>query len=174
MVRDNQLYIIDATAVTDRNHRSRSIATLNSLNRAITAHPGFLPDVESTITDHDSALIDPDGNHTTLAYARLAKQETLWLMPDFGFWAWPSVGMNSYSELQSILDEDEDNFLDKILKLVWRGALGIAGKDMREALLKHSEGRGWSDVRTITWKNETSIKENLISMEDHCGYMFVV
>ena len=174
MVRDNQLYVIDAHAVSDRNHRPRSIATLNSLNRAITAYPGSLPDVEFTITDHDSALMDPDGNQTTLAYSRLAKQETLWLMPDFGFWGWPSVGMNSYSELQSILNEEEDDFLDKIPKLVWRGALGVAGRSMREALLQHTEGQGWSDVQTITWRNETSIKENLISMEDHCKYMFVV
>lgn len=174
MVRDKQLYIIDAHGVIDRNHRPRSIATLNSLNRAVTAFNGKLPDVELTLTDHDSALINPDGNHTTLAYSRLAKQETLWLMPDFGFWGWPSVGMNSYSELQSLLHEEEDDFVDKVPKLVWRGALGVAGSDMRKALIKHSEGQGWSDVRTIVWKNETSVKENLISMEDHCNYMFVV
>ena len=173
MVRDNQLYIIDAHGVTDRIHRSRSIATLNSLNRAVTAYNGKLPDVEFTFTDHDSALIDPDGNRTTLAYSRLAKQETLWLMPDFGFWGWPSVGMNSYNELRSILDQYEDDFIDKVPKLVWRGALGVAGKDMRDALIKHSEGQGWSDVQTITWKNETDVKEKLISMEDHCNYMFV-
>lgn len=173
MIRDNQLYVISAPAVTDRNHRPRSIASLNSLNRAVMAYQGKLPDVEFTITDHDSALINPDGNQTTLAYSRLEKQETLWLMPDFGFWGWPSVGMNSYTELQSILDEEEDDFLDKVAKLVWRGALGVAGRNLREALLKQSEGQVWSDVHTIVWKNETSVKENLLSMQDHCNYMFV-
>ena len=95
-------------------------------------------------------------------------------MPDFGFWGWPSVGLNSYAELQSILDENEDDFLDKIPKLVWRGALAVAAKDMRQALLKESESQVWSHVRTIVWKNETNVKETLISMQDHCDYMFVV
>jgi len=173
MIHDNQLYIIDPHNVRDSNHRPRSIATLNALNRAITAANEPLPDVEFTLTDHDSALIDPDGNHTTLAYSRLAHQESLWLMPDFGFWAWPDVGLRSYTELQALLDEDEDEFLDKVPKLVWRGAMGVGtGHDARAGLVEHSKGQMWSDVQTLDWSNKTDIDNKLLSMEDHCGYMF--
>lgn len=85
MIYDNQLYIIDAHGVSDHNHRPRALATLHSLHRAVTAHPGPLPNVEFTVTDHDAPLIDQkDLNHTTWGYARLEHQENIWLMPDFG------------------------------------------------------------------------------------------
>ena len=174
LVRDSHLYVVDARGVSDRNHRQRSIATLHSLNRALVASGEKLPDVEFTLTDHDAALMNPDGNHTTLTYSRLAKQETLWLMPDFGFWGWPYVGMKSYTELQDLLDEGEDDFLDKIPKAVWRGGMRVSGADMREKLLELSDRQEWSDIRALDWKNETDVKESLISMDDHCNYMFTV
>jgi hypothetical protein len=174
LVRDNHLYIVEARGVQDRNHRQRSVATLHGLNRAITAYQGKLPDVEFSITDHDSAMIDMDSNITTLAYSRLPKQETLWLMPDFGFWSWPYVGMRSYAELQASLDESEDDFLDKVPKAVWRGGLKVAGADLRRKLIEVSRGQSWADIRAIDWKNATDIEAGLISMEDHCDYMFTV
>lgn len=172
MIRDNQLYVIDAHGVRDSNHRPRSIASLHSLHRAVTAYPGKLPNIEFTLTDHDSALGKGD-NHTTWAYSRLPEQETLWLMPDFGLWGWPNVGLRSYAELQSVLDENEDDFLDKQPKLVWRGALGNAGGDIRRALIKESKDQEWSDVQSLSWKNKTDLRSKILSMEDHCGYMFV-
>ena len=173
MIHDNQLYILDAHGVWDHNHRPRSIATLHALNRAVTSANEPLPDVEFTLTDHDSALIDPNGNQTTWSFSRLAHQESLWLMPDFGFWGWPDVGLRSYTELQAILDNDEDDFLDKVPKLVWRGALAVgSGQDARLGLVKHSEDQIWSDVQTLDWSNETDIHGKLLSMEDHCRYMF--
>lgn len=173
MIRDNQLYIIDAHGVRDHNHRPRSIASLHSLQRAITSYPGKLPNIEFTLTDHDGALFSKKDNHTTWSYARLPEQETLWLMPDFGLWGWPDVGLRSYAELQSSLDENEDDFLDKTPKLVWRGALSNAGGGIRRALIEESAGQDWSDVQSFSWKNKTDLNSKLLSMEDHCNYMFV-
>ena len=173
MIRDNQLYIIEAWGILDRRHRFRIVGTLNSLNRAVMAYQGRLPDVEFTFSVLDSAIMEEDGNRTILGYSRRKDQETVWLMPDFGFWGWPSVGLNSYAEHQAVLEDEEEDFLDKVPKLVWRGALSVAAGDLRRELLKKSEGQSWSDVREIVWKNETSVKENLISMQDHCDYMFV-
>lgn len=173
MIHDNQLYIIDAHGVWDHNHRPRSIATLHALNRAVMASQEKLPTIEFTLTDHDSALIQEDGNHTTWAYARLEKQESLWLMPDFGFWGWPDVGLRSYGELQANLDADEDTYIDKVPKLVWRGSMAVgSGHDAREGLLKHAAGQQWSDVQVLDWSNKTNIEEKLLTMEDHCQYMF--
>ncbi|KAK5133218.1 hypothetical protein LTR08_008053 [Meristemomyces frigidus] len=169
---DNQLYIIDAHGVWDHNHRPRSIATLHALNRAISAAREPLPDIEFTFTDHDSALIDPNSNHTTWSYSRLAHQESLWLMPDFGFWAWPDVGLRSYRELQMALDYDEDDFLDKVPKLVWRGSLSVGSHAARVGLLEHSANQPWGDVQTLDWSNKSDIDSKLLTMEDHCSYMF--
>jgi len=170
MIYNNQLYIIEARGIWDQNHRPRALATLHSLNRALTAYPDPLPNIEFTFTDHDSAAFD---EHTTWAYSRLPEQESLWLMPDFGFWGWPDVGLRSYSELQTLIDDQELYFLDKIPKLVWRGNVNVGSHDVRAALVEQSKDQTWSDVRALDWGNKTNIAENLIGMEDHCDYMFV-
>lgn len=173
MIRNNELYIIQAQGVWRGDDRLRSLATLGSLNRAITSYQGRLPNIEFSLTVGDPALVDPASDYTTWSYSRLLPyQETLWLMPGYGFWGSPATGMRSYSEFRSILDDSEDDFLDKIPKLVWRGTLDVTGSDVRKALLKESEDQDWSDAKTLDWKNETSVMKDLISMEDHCAYMF--
>ncbi|EME45485.1 hypothetical protein DOTSEDRAFT_71260 [Dothistroma septosporum NZE10] len=173
LVHDNQLYIIDAHGVVDHNHRPRTVATLHSLHRAISAYQGKLPNIEFTFTVHDAALRDPAGNETTWAYTRRKHQEKLWLMPDFGLWGWPDVGLRSFAELQEVLEHEEDEFVDKVPKLVWRGSVAVGSKDVRHGLVDHSEGKSWSDVRALDWGNKTNIDERLLSMQDHCSYMFV-
>ena len=169
----NELYIIDAHGVSDHNHRPRSIATLHALDRAVSASSEPLPTIEFTLTDHDSALLNPHGNDTTWAYSRLAHQESLWLMPDFGFWAWPDVGLRSYAELQTALEDSEADFANKKSQLVWRGSLNVgSGQDARKGLLHHSQDQLWSDVQTLDWSNKSNIDERLLTMEDHCAYKF--
>jgi len=177
LIHNNELYIIDPHGVWDHNHRPRAIATLHSLYRALSASNEPLPTIEFTLTVHDSALIDTDSKHTTWSYSRLKHQESLWLMPDFGFFAWPDVGLRSYSELQAILEAEEDDFADKVPKIVWRGSLDVGsghdgGHVAREGLLHFSRGQGWSDIQTLDWGNKSDIDDKLLSMEDHCGYMF--
>lgn len=173
MIHDNQLYVIDPHAVTDGNHRPRALATLHAIHRAISAFGGRLPNIEFSFTVHDFALHDKYGNHTTWAYTRLPHQEKLWLMPDFGLWGWPDVGLRSYAELQTVLDYQEDKFTDKIPKLVWRGSLNVGSHDVREGLVEHSKGKSWSDVQELDWSNKTNIEERLLTMQDHCSYMFM-
>lgn len=174
MIYDNQLYIIDAHGVWDQNHRPRTLATLHSLHRAITAYPGQLPNIEFTMTDHDAPYIDQNSNRTTWGYSRLVRQEALWLMPDFGYWGWPDVGLRSYSEVQSMITSEEDDFLDKIPKVVWRGGVdGLGSHDVREGLVHASQGQPWSDVQALHWNNKTDIAQKLIGMEDHCSYQFL-
>ncbi|GAB7354450.1 hypothetical protein MBLNU459_g4936t1 [Dothideomycetes sp. NU459] len=172
MIWENQLYIIENRGVWDGNHRPRSIGTLHSLHRAISAYPGHLPNIEFTITDHDSANLG-DKEHTTWAYARLPEQEHLWLMPDFGLWAWPDVGLRSYAELQTLIADTEPEFVDKKPQLVWRGSVAVGSQDVRAGLLRASAHQSWSDVRALDWHNATDVRDNLLGMEDHCAYMFV-
>ena len=94
-------------------------------------------------------------------------------MPDFGLWGWPDVGLRSYAELQTMIADTELEFVDKKPQLVWRGNVNVGARDVRSALLHASEGHPWSDVRALDWSNSTDIAENLLSMEDHCSYMFV-
>ncbi|OQN97956.1 hypothetical protein B0A48_16261 [Cryoendolithus antarcticus] len=174
MIHDNQLYVINAAGVWDHNHRPRAIGTLHSLHRAISAYPDPLPDIEFTFVTHDDALRGPDDKHTTWTYTRLPHQESIFLIPDFGFWGWPDVGIRSYSELQSVLAVTEEYFIDKRQQLVWRGAIGgLGSSDVREGLVKASKNKPWADVQVMEWHNATDIAAKLLSMEQHCGYMFL-
>jgi len=174
MIHDNQLYIIDANHVEDVRERPRTLATLSAIHRAITAYPGKLPNIEFSFSVHDWAL-HPTGasNRTTWSYTRSGDQEKLWLMPDFNLWGWPDVGIRSYAELQQILFETEDKFLEKIPKLVWRGSLGVGSKDVRQGLLDNSKNKPWSDVLELKWDDAELMAERLLTMQDHCAYMFV-
>lgn len=170
MIRDNQLYVIEARGVR-KKHRNRALATLNSLHKAVIAYAGVLPDIEFTLTLADAAYVGDYANHTTWSFARLPHEENLWLMPDFGFWGWPGKGTRSYAEHQSVLDEEEPLFADKIPKLVWRGGLGNGGSKFRKALIRQSEGHSWNDVQAVNWK-DTEAQPNVLSMQEHCNYMF--
>lgn len=173
MIHENQLYIIDPHAVTDHNHRPRTLATLNAIQRALTAYSGELPDVEFSFSVHDHATGEGNGNRTTWAYTRRAHEEKLWLVPDFGLFAWPDVGLRSYAELQRILDHEEEDFLDKIPKLVWRGSLAVGSRDVRSGLVEQTKDKDWADVQELDWSNKTNIQTRLLTMQDHCSYMFV-
>ena len=173
MIHKNQLYLIDPHGVSDPNHRPRALATMNSIHRAITAYPDVLPDIEFSFTTHDAALYHRHENATTWAYSRQAHEESLFLMPDYGMWGWPDVGLRSYAELQAILDHEEDDFLDKIPKILWRGSLDVGSRDVRQGLVDHSKGYDWSDVLVLDWSNKTNMDERMLNMVDHCGYMFL-
>lgn len=167
LIYENQLHIINAHGVWTDHNRLRSLATLSALNRALASYHGQLPNVEFTIAIRDN----PTGH--ALAYTRLSNQENLWLMPGYGFWSSPSSGLRSYAAFRSIPISRETDFLDKFQKLIWRGAQNIsAGARIRNALIKESNGADWSDVKAIDWKNETSVREDFVLMEDHCEYMF--
>lgn len=77
----------------------------------------------------------------------------------------------SYVDHRAAIVASEEDFLDKIPKLVWRGGLH-QGADIRHALLQESEGQSWSDVHGIAWNNQTDVDTNLMTMADHCDYMF--
>ena len=173
MIYSNQLYIIEARGIWDSNHRPRALASLHALHRAIIAYPDILPNIEFTMTDHDSANMADQPPHVTWAYSREASNEALWLMPDFNFWSWPDVNLRSYGEFQTLLAAREEDFADRIPKIVWRGSVDVAARDVRANLLKYSHGKSWSDVRALDWRNQTDIREHLIAMEQHCDYMFV-
>lgn len=174
MIWNNQLYIIEGRGVWDKNHRPRSIATLHAIHRAVIAYPDVLPNIEFTVTHHDFAETGgPHVHHTTWAYSRLPEHESLWLMPDFGLWGWPDVGLRSYGELHAMITETEEEFVDKKPQLVWRGSVAVGSHDIRNSLVAVSAHKSWSDVQILDWSNKTNIEERLLTMEDHCMYMFV-
>lgn len=165
---------------------SRAKATLNSLHRALTAFPDrhLLPRIEFILTTEDFAP-DPTAKGPIWSYSKRDGDDSVWLMPDFGYWAWPEVQIGPYEEVRrriAAIDEGEVTpdgsvvralrFQDKKKQLVWRGSLAT-NPSVRSELLQSAAGRSWASVRLIDWADETDLRFNLLPIEDHCRYMFL-
>ncbi|KAG5291388.1 DUF821 domain-containing protein [Histoplasma ohiense] len=171
MINGGELYVVETRAAQD-DHRRKILGIFSSIYRALPADRRGLPDIEFIFSIEDR-LDDIKGSGQPIwVLGRKASEESVWLMPDFGFWAWhnPSVVIGTYDEVVRKIEQREDAipWALKQRKLVWRGSLNYAPK-MRRRLLEVARGKTWGDVKEIMW----SSKKNLISMEDHCSYMFI-
>ncbi|KAJ6006931.1 hypothetical protein N7451_004875 [Penicillium sp. IBT 35674x] len=184
IIDQGELYIVDYAAMPVTGTRARS--TLNSLHRALKAYPArhLLPSIEFIFTTEDFAD-DPSGSGPIWAYSKRDGDDSVWLMPDFGYWAWPEVQIGPYHEVRRRIAAIDDGeiladgtvipglaFQDKKKQLVWRGSLAT-NPAIRSKLLKTALSRSWASVRVIDWDDENDIRYNLLPIEDHCRYMFV-
>lgn len=176
----HQLYILEVKFSGNRHDSTRALAILHALDRAVTASPSPLPDTEFSFCVSDTC--DPTHTHTIWALSRLAEDEKMWLMPDFGYWAWPLDLVGGYEQIRAeiVANENESKsgqgWNKKIPKVVWRGA--IKTNKLRETLVGVTRGKIWADVQGMQWKNRTHVSEwsvaNAIPMVDHCAYQFVL
>ncbi|KAJ5641250.1 hypothetical protein N7490_005250 [Penicillium lividum] len=184
IIDQGELYIVDYAAMPVTGTRARS--TVNSLHRALKAYPDrhLLPSIEFIFTTEDFAE-DPSGPGPIWAYSKRDGEDSVWLMPDFGYWAWPEVQIGPYHEVRRRIAAIDDGetfpdgtvvpglaFKDKKKQLVWRGSLAT-NPAIRSKLLKTALSRSWASVRVIDWDDENDIRYNLLPIEDHCRYMFV-
>lgn len=126
-------------------------------------------------------------SQATWTYARRAQDTALWLMPDFGYWSWPETKVGSYGEVRlkaELAESPETQTLNegyppgedwswsrKYNKLVWRGA--TMGLEVREKFISATQGKDWADVRAVTWHNDDSMRDDLLSMDAHCHYKYM-
>ncbi len=171
MIFEGELFITEDKGMTDY-YGTRLFATLDSIHRALVSFPdrAQLPNCEFIISWGDKpALGAPVWGYT--------KKDTpdyydTWLMPDFGFFSWPEPKTGAYTEIRRAMMKMETDtpFEKKVPKLVWRGAT-LALED-REKLLEHSQ-KDWADVRSINWEDKKDIEKNILTMAEHCRYMFI-
>ncbi|KAI9926492.1 hypothetical protein ASPWEDRAFT_118903 [Aspergillus wentii DTO 134E9] len=181
MIVQGELYIIDFAKMPVTYSRAK--ATLNSLHRALMAFPERhnLPDIEFIFTSEDFS----DGQGPVWSYSKRDEDESVWLMPDFGYWSWPEVMIGPYNSIRqriAVIDEGETTpggksvpalrFQDKKKQLVWRGSIAT-NPEVRSKLLKSSLGNSWASIRVIDWDDENDLRYNLLPMEEHCRYMFL-
>lgn len=179
IIQDGELYVVSARAKND-DHRRKILAALSSMYRALSAAPDrtttttasknnaieFIFSVEDRVDDVNG------GGHPIWAMSRKATEQSVWLMPDFGFWAWEhwKKGIGPFSQaVERVVDTEKQlSFRDKKPELLWRGKLSFAPK-LRRALLDTARNQTWGNVKELDWDR----KDNYVSMEDHCRYMFI-
>jgi hypothetical protein len=176
-----QLLIISAQKLS--GFESRGLATLHSLNRALTSFPArhTLPNIEFILLVEDFSR----ENVPRWTYSKHVSNsdDRVFLMPDFGYWSWPEVGISSYSKFRRrvrAMDEGirEDGssigrieFQSKKQQLVWRGAL--RPNPLRGKLYTLAKDKMWADVQYINWDDERDVTKKVMQMEEFCRYAFL-
>ncbi|KAK2789842.1 hypothetical protein FQN53_001205 [Emmonsiellopsis sp. PD_33] len=171
MIYDGELHVV-ATNSAQEDHRRKTLAIFSAIYRALPVDRSTLPDTEFVFSIEDKVEDVLASDQPLWALGRKASEESIWLMPDFGFWAWdnPKISIGPYSQVVEKIKQTEDIFPWKLKKkkLVWRGKLSFAPK-LRRKLLEVTRSKPWGDVKEVVWTRQ----DNLISMEDHCKYMFI-
>ncbi|KAI9933119.1 hypothetical protein MW887_007590 [Aspergillus wentii] len=168
---DGELHII-ASRAKGPDHRRKILAVLSSIHRALVADVDrasrrnfeFVFSVEDKVEDVTSS------DHPVWVFARTAAEQAVWLMPDFGFWAWDNNQnpIGPYDQVVEKVKRSDLPWNEKENKLVWRGKPSFAPK-LRRALMEAARDQTWGDVKQVDWQDKT----NVMSMEDHCKYMFI-
>ncbi|KAI1982024.1 hypothetical protein LOZ51_000842 [Ophidiomyces ophidiicola] len=170
MIHDQELYVV-ASQAAQEDHRRKILAVLSSIHRALAAGHAT-PNIEFIFSVEDKVEDIAGPGHPLWVLARKATEESVWLMPDFGFWAWDNLSnsIGPYNQVVRNAKRLEENlpWSLKIKKVVWRGKLSFAPK-LRRALLQIARDQPWGDVKELVW----SRKDNFIGMEDHCKYQFI-
>ncbi|EEP81143.1 predicted protein [Uncinocarpus reesii 1704] len=170
MIYNGNLFIIEARAAQE-DHRRKILAVLSSIHRAL---GNRAPNIEFIFSVEDKVEDVSGQGHPLWVLSRKATEKSVWLIPDFGFWAWgnPASNIGPYDQVVKRIEkfdlEDTMPWSSKTPRLVWRGKLSFAPK-LRRRLLEVTRNKPWGDVKEIVW----SRKSHFISMEDHCKYMFI-
>ncbi|KAF9892682.1 hypothetical protein FE257_001084 [Aspergillus nanangensis] len=170
IISDGELYIV-AVKAKGPDHRRKILAILGSIHRVLAASSHhrvsfttieFIFSIEDRVDDVDAV------GHPVWVLSRKVSEESVFLIPDFGFWSWANSHIGPYGQVVERVLAAEPRLSDKHKKLVWRGKLSFAPK-LRRTLLDVARGTSWGDIRALDW----SKKANFLTMEDHCRYMFI-
>nr|OQO25545.1 hypothetical protein B0A51_06864 [Rachicladosporium sp. CCFEE 5018] len=155
MIFDGDLYVV-STNSKGEDHRRKILATLSAMHRALAAAPDrrSMPNMEFIFSVEDKASDVTGIGDPMWVFARRASEASLFLMPDFGYWAWDNIIDGKNNEIGAYEDvvekvrdlESELEFSHKEDKLVWRGKLSFAPK-LRRALLNVARSHDWSAVK---------------------------
>jgi hypothetical protein len=134
----------------------------------------MLPNIEFIFSIEDWSI---DENLPIWAYDRKRADQNTWLIPDFGFYAWPEPGIGTYSEVRRRMRDVEDeipSLAHKIQKLIWRGAVTPSvAPTLRQHLVDKTSNQTWADVQVLVWSEGDDSKRHRLNIEDHCKYMFI-
>ena len=173
ILHDGELYVV-AVRAKGEDHRRKIVATLSAMHRALSAspNPSSIPSFEFIFSVEDR-VDDVSANGSPVwVFSRKASEESVWLMPDFGYWSWGhtnnDIGPYTQAVDKILANESTVPFPEKQKKLVWRGKLSFAPK-LRRTLLDTARNHKWGDVKELDW----SRKANFLFMEEHCQYMFI-
>ncbi|PYH46266.1 uncharacterized protein BP01DRAFT_373256 [Aspergillus saccharolyticus JOP 1030-1] len=166
-----ELYVAKALS-RGEDHRRKVLAVLSAIHRALVTNleRASYQDLEFIFSVEDKVTDVTTTDQPIWVFARSAGEEAVWLMPDFGYWAWENVqnSIGPYDQVVDHIKRTEIPWSQKIKRLVWRGKPSFAPK-LRRALMDAARGQPWGDIKHVDWSKRT----NVMSLESHCQYMFI-
>lgn len=172
LIYENELRIVqtqDTHHFQDHHDARRVIFVLSQIHRALlgaTAVGEKVPTIEFSIAvnDHANLPSEEEDTHAVWTFDRKIgskKDERMWLMPDFNFWAWNPVG-NAFNDARRRAMSHDATVEGKIQKIVWRGNRKI-NPELRKSLIATGSGKDWADV-----------DGDWLDIDDFCRYLFGV
>ena len=155
LIHDQQLRIILTRGMQRKDFRHRIISVLSQVAQAITVAEAAnepLPDIEFNVIINDIPLVEGRHDRALWAFTRSfgdEYQESLWLIPDFHFFAPDFPGAQSFRDMQTICRMHDSPVARKKPKAVWRGVTWT-NPDLRGDLLKVAQDQPWADVE-VSW-----------------------
>ena len=189
MIHSGSLYVIHHQGVVGKSWAEPRVrAILHSIHRAIVAaaNPRDLPDVEFVLHaadsisefDHEAPPLQNKNITSAVsafwALSRREEDDTVWLMPDFGFWAWGK--MSTLDSIKTRVEDIEEHlpFEEKTDKLLWRGRVWIA-PTVRQPILHETTGRAWADVVGLVWDTgKFGFGDQWVEPADHCKWKYLL
>ncbi|KAF1965793.1 hypothetical protein BU23DRAFT_626883 [Bimuria novae-zelandiae CBS 107.79] len=170
MIYNQKLYVLESKA-SDVFIVSRVLSTLHQIDRAVATSPEPLPNIEFSFVVSDIPDVEHH-DHTIWSLTRLAIDEKMWLMPDFGYWSWPLELVGNYEKIRTEMKVNEVEWEEKVPKVLWRGTSKT--NKLRGALIRVSQGKGWANIHEVKWKNRTDVVAGsaALSMVDHLATNF--
>lgn len=170
-ISQGHLHVV-ASQTKGEDHRRKILGVLSSIHRALAADRDRVTrrDIEFIFSVEDKVEDVTSADHPIWTFARTSTEERVWLMPDFGFWAWdnPKNYIGPYDQVVDRIARMDITWGEKRPQLVWRGKPSFAPK-LRRALMDATRDKDWGDVKQVDW----STGANVLRMEDHCHYMFI-
>lgn len=159
LIHNNKVYLkyFQQSAFTRIN------SALGLLHQSVAGAREQLPNAEFCLSLNDW------GSMGKFSLDRAPYLEDVWLLPDYGFYSWPEVGIGSYTEARekTLQVERAHPWQNKTSKLFWRGSMGVGTAD-RKAMFAAAEGHDWSDIKPLNWGD----RQDFVSMVDHCKWKF--
>lgn len=155
---------------------------MHAINRAINgagAEP--VPNIEFLLDLDDDPqrpidLIHGAGSNKSSVWGltRLEEQRHIWLVPDYGYWAWPSALVGGHNQIRRKMTEANKMWPweKKIPKVIWRGVTHL-NPGIRKPLVEAATDKPWGDVKVCDIYVPES-KQYCITQDQHCEYMFPI
>ncbi|KAF9891508.1 hypothetical protein FE257_003975 [Aspergillus nanangensis] len=170
-IHHGELHVV-ASRAKGEDHRRKILAVLSAMHRALIADPhrALRPDLEFVFSVEDKVEDVTGDENPVWVFSRAAAEQAVWLMPDFGFWAWdnPQNSIGPFDQVVRRIERGDVPWEEKRAQLVWRGKPSFAPK-LRRALMDAARDKPWGDVKQVDWRDQG----NFIPMEEHCRYMFI-